>query len=303
MTHLCVAIFVTDLDQAQRDIAARRRGGRGHGRAADRRVHGPTRSQRSVAACVRPASSPAGRRGKAGSCELPDDERARRCSTPPATGASVHRLELETLPTKPSRCPATSRSRPAHRQQPRLSAAGRIGCTTLRRRLNAAPADVNKIVWTARTIRDNLEAFEILQHRQKPTIALCMGEAGLISRVLAKKFGAFLTFASLDARQRHRAGTGLDPRHEAAVPLGRDQRRTPKSTASSRRRWRTRCRRRSTTPRSTRPATTASTCRCSSTPATRASRRSWRASSPFDGAGPVRPVGHASRTRKTRCGT
>ncbi|HSV13915.1 MAG TPA: shikimate dehydrogenase, partial [Tepidisphaeraceae bacterium] len=60
-------------------------------------------------------------------------------------------------------------------------------------------ADVAKIVWTARTIRDNLEAFEILQHKQKPTIALCMGEAGLISRVLAKKFGAFLTFASLDA--------------------------------------------------------------------------------------------------------
>jgi len=58
---------------------------------------------------------------------------------------------------------------------------------------------VVKIVWTARTIRDNLEAFEILQHKQKPTIALCMGEAGLISRVLAKKFGAFLTFASLDA--------------------------------------------------------------------------------------------------------
>src|SRR5206468_7183882 len=28
-------------------------------------------------------------------------------------------------------------------------------------------------------------------------IALCMGEAGLISRVLAKKFGGFLTFASL----------------------------------------------------------------------------------------------------------
>jgi len=65
--------------------------------------------------------------------------------------------------------------------------------------LMQAPCDVAKIVWTARTIRDNLEAFEILQSRQKPTIALCMGEAGLISRVLAKKFGAFLTFASLDA--------------------------------------------------------------------------------------------------------
>jgi 3-dehydroquinate dehydratase / shikimate dehydrogenase len=57
---------------------------------------------------------------------------------------------------------------------------------------------VNKVVWKARTIRDNLEAFEILQNRNKPTIALCMGEAGVISRILAKKFGAFLTFASLN---------------------------------------------------------------------------------------------------------
>jgi 3-dehydroquinate dehydratase/shikimate dehydrogenase len=49
----------------------------------------------------------------------------------------------------------------------------------------------------ARSIRDNLEAFEILQKSGKPTIALCMGESGVISRILAKKFGAFLTFASL----------------------------------------------------------------------------------------------------------
>jgi 3-dehydroquinate dehydratase/shikimate dehydrogenase len=69
--------------------------------------------------------------------------------------------------------------------------------------LYAAPCDVAKVVWMARSIRDNVEAFEILQNRQKPTIALCMGEAGLISRVLAKKFGAFLTFASL----RDQSGT------------------------------------------------------------------------------------------------
>jgi 3-dehydroquinate dehydratase/shikimate dehydrogenase len=62
---------------------------------------------------------------------------------------------------------------------------------------SAVAAEVVKIVWTARSIRDNLEAFELLQTKQKPTIALCMGEAGLLSRVLAKKFGAFLTFASL----------------------------------------------------------------------------------------------------------
>jgi 3-dehydroquinate dehydratase / shikimate dehydrogenase len=60
------------------------------------------------------------------------------------------------------------------------------------------PPGIAKIVWTARTIRDNLEAFEILQNKQKPTIALCMGEAGIISRILAKKFGGFLTFASLN---------------------------------------------------------------------------------------------------------
>jgi len=64
--------------------------------------------------------------------------------------------------------------------------------------LNESPANVAKLVWTARTIRDNIEAFEILINRQKPTIALCMGEAGLLSRVLAKKFGGFLTFASLN---------------------------------------------------------------------------------------------------------
>src|SRR5687768_3470706 len=69
--------------------------------------------------------------------------------------------------------------------------------TNLFNELNAAPGEVAKIVWLARSVRDNIEAFELLQHRQKPTIALCMGEAGLISRVLAKKFGAFLTFASL----------------------------------------------------------------------------------------------------------
>jgi 3-dehydroquinate dehydratase / shikimate dehydrogenase len=63
--------------------------------------------------------------------------------------------------------------------------------------LNERPGLVSKIVWTARSIRDNLEAFELLQQRQKPTIALCMGPTGIVSRILAKKFGAFLTFATL----------------------------------------------------------------------------------------------------------
>lgn len=57
---------------------------------------------------------------------------------------------------------------------------------------------VIKLAWRARSLRDNLEAFEIITAAHKPTIALCMGEFGLPSRVLAKKFGALLTFAGLD---------------------------------------------------------------------------------------------------------
>lgn len=57
---------------------------------------------------------------------------------------------------------------------------------------------VVKVAWRARSLRDNLEAFELIGQQVKPTIALCMDECGLASRVLAKKFGAMLTFAALD---------------------------------------------------------------------------------------------------------
>ena len=60
-------------------------------------------------------------------------------------------------------------------------------------------ASVLKVAFRARSLRDNLELFEILATRDRPTVALGMGEFGLMSRVLAPKFGAFLTFASLDA--------------------------------------------------------------------------------------------------------
>jgi 3-dehydroquinate dehydratase/shikimate dehydrogenase len=74
----------------------------------------------------------------------------------------------------------------------------------LYQRIEAMAADnrcrVAKVAWRARSLRDNLEAFEIVHQRTKPTIALCMDELGLPSRVLARKFGALLTFAALDAQ-------------------------------------------------------------------------------------------------------
>ncbi|MEX2216362.1 MAG: shikimate dehydrogenase [Phycisphaeraceae bacterium] len=57
---------------------------------------------------------------------------------------------------------------------------------------------VMKIAWRARSLRDNLEAFALINQRHKPTIALCMGDEGLASRVLSKKFNALLTFVALN---------------------------------------------------------------------------------------------------------
>jgi 3-dehydroquinate dehydratase / shikimate dehydrogenase len=66
----------------------------------------------------------------------------------------------------------------------------------LRARAEQAAA-VIKLAFRCRSLRDNLELFDILAERDRPTIALGMGEFGLLSRILAPKFGGFLTFASL----------------------------------------------------------------------------------------------------------
>lgn len=58
-------------------------------------------------------------------------------------------------------------------------------------------ARVLKVAYRCRSLRDNLELFDLLGHRDRPMIALGMGEFGLMSRVLAPKFGGFLTYAPL----------------------------------------------------------------------------------------------------------
>jgi 3-dehydroquinate dehydratase/shikimate dehydrogenase len=64
---------------------------------------------------------------------------------------------------------------------------------------------VIKVAWRARSLRDNLEALDLLAERRKPTIALCMGPFGLMSRVLAPKVGGFLVYAA------DRPGAGTAP--------------------------------------------------------------------------------------------
>lgn len=73
----------------------------------------------------------------------------------------------------------------------------------LYRQLARLKPDVIKIVTTARSFKDNFKIFRLIEYARSkiPLIAFCMGEAGLISRVLYKRFGAWLTYACLDEHQ------------------------------------------------------------------------------------------------------
>jgi len=64
--------------------------------------------------------------------------------------------------------------------------------------ISSSACRVIKAAWNARSLRDNIQAFELIDDQHKPTIALCMGRFGVPSRVLAAKFGALLTFCGLD---------------------------------------------------------------------------------------------------------
>jgi 3-dehydroquinate dehydratase/shikimate dehydrogenase len=58
--------------------------------------------------------------------------------------------------------------------------------------------DIVKIVTYANDITDNIRIFKLLNTANIPIISFCMGELGHISRILTRKFGGLLTFASLE---------------------------------------------------------------------------------------------------------
>ncbi len=71
--------------------------------------------------------------------------------------------------------------------------------TALHRRiLTVCPSAIPKLVYTANHINDCFEAFDLLHSTSGERIVFCMGESGVISRILAGKLGSFLTFASID---------------------------------------------------------------------------------------------------------
>lgn len=69
-----------------------------------------------------------------------------------------------------------------------------------RRILTVCPSAIPKLVYTANHINDCFEAFDLLNSTSGERIVFCMGQRGLISRILAAKLGSFLTFASIDEK-------------------------------------------------------------------------------------------------------
>ncbi|HMB94479.1 MAG TPA: type I 3-dehydroquinate dehydratase, partial [Tepidisphaeraceae bacterium] len=194
MTHLCVAIFVRDVAQAKRDIAAAAEACADMVELRLDHVTDPHMAQALVRDSVLPCIVTCRPTWEGGYSELSNEERVQLLLA--ASGGKTRYIDLElrtfreTTFTRPESSRFIISTHDFVTRPPRLY--------QMINELIEAGGSVNKIVWTSRSVRDNIEACEILSTKQKPTIALCMGEAGLISRVLAKKFGGFLTYASLE---------------------------------------------------------------------------------------------------------
>ena len=67
----------------------------------------------------------------------------------------------------------------------------------IHQRLADTGADIVKLAVMAHDVADCAIIFDVLRRAELPTICLGMGPAGLLTRILAAKFGAYLTFATL----------------------------------------------------------------------------------------------------------
>lgn len=66
--------------------------------------------------------------------------------------------------------------------------------------VNSADKTVPKLVYSAHNINDCFDVLDLLHDRKGDLIAFCMDEPGLITRVIAKKLDAFLSFSSIDEK-------------------------------------------------------------------------------------------------------
>jgi len=70
--------------------------------------------------------------------------------------------------------------------------------TEIHRQMCKLDPDIVKIVTMANSQEDNIRMLQLVHDSQVPTIGFCMGETGLISRVLTGKYGAPFTYATFN---------------------------------------------------------------------------------------------------------
>ena len=81
-------------------------------------------------------------------------------------------------------------------------------------------ADVVKLAVTAQHPSHNLRIFSLLKNNPpKPTVAHCMGDLGICSRVLSAKFGGAVFLCRLQQGTLHRSGHSVVCRAEEDLPL------------------------------------------------------------------------------------
>ncbi len=75
-------------------------------------------------------------------------------------------------------------------------------------KMRAFPADFYKIVSTATTLYDNVEMMKFLENNsdKQSLVGVCMGEQGIISRVLGLRAGSVFTFGAASAHERTAPG-------------------------------------------------------------------------------------------------
>ncbi|MBU1704929.1 MAG: type I 3-dehydroquinate dehydratase, partial [Nanoarchaeota archaeon] len=80
-------------------------------------------------------------------------------------------------------------------------------------KINKLNSDIIKIVTYANSIDDNLDIFNLIKKAvkdKKKIVAVCMGEKGEISRILAPRLGAYMTFACIDGKESAPGQMSLD---------------------------------------------------------------------------------------------
>jgi 3-dehydroquinate dehydratase/shikimate dehydrogenase len=194
MTYLCVPIFVTELPTARRQVAAAAAAGADLIELRIDKLRDPGVLRLVLEDNILPAIVTCRAKSEGGFSELNDAERIAQLTSALAGGARL--VDLELMTAQRAQIPADIQSRLI------LSVHDFSGkprdLAEVVREMDQHPAKVNKIVWKAASILDSLDALKLLTQQNRPTIVLCMGETGLSSRVLAKKFNAFLSFAALD---------------------------------------------------------------------------------------------------------